>query len=75
MIDPGLVRQAWLWSLSGKRQVIAFARHPHANRASLESGVSEEFLHEVGDSITRLAVDAFDGEAFLVWQRRTQEDQ
>jgi hypothetical protein len=70
MPDSGLVREAWLWSLSGQRQVVAFARHPHSSCAPDDAVVSDEFLREIGGSITQLAVDAYDGEAFLVWHRR-----
>ena len=70
MIDPALVRQAWLWALSGSRQVVAFGRYPGLKHLAKDALVSEEFMHRLGDEITQLAVDAFDGEAFLVWRRK-----
>jgi hypothetical protein len=68
--DYATVEKALAWS-AAFRKIIGFATLPSRSSPTLETKVlSESVFRPLASSITRLVTDIFDGEGFMVWERR-----
>jgi hypothetical protein len=71
MADSGVVQNALRWYLSGRPEIVAFAKGlTPLSQSAGHSAISRPELRRIARSIVRVVTDIFDEEGYLVWNRR-----
>jgi hypothetical protein len=73
MANRETVAKALSWGLTGRRQVIAFGKSPAINQNFTPVVVTERQVSDFAKSIRVLVIDVFDGEGYLLWQRKARK--